>query len=92
MGNGFTIDITENDFKSKDQAEQNWLLFQGMVASGKRIEENEASLEKLHGEGCAYGQARERHKVTFLQKLTAISAGVMGILAAAWIIFQATCK
>ncbi len=72
MDNGFEVNITEADFKSKESADQTWILFQGIIA--------------LHKDGCAWGKAR--YGKDRLKIWTAFGVGVSGGLGVIYMIYQ----
>ena len=76
MANGFEVNITEADFKSKESSDQTWILFQGITS--------------LHRDGCDWG--RVKYVKDRLKLWTAFGVGVSGGLGAIYIIYQMTCR
>lgn len=83
MSNGFEININEMDFRAKPQGEQNWILFQGIMAANNGIAEIEKS-------GCDF--ARRKHKENLKWTLSAMVGAVVFALGIVYIIYQMTCK
>ena len=83
MGNGFEIQISEEEFKRMPPNEQNWRLFQGVTTITKCV-------DGINEKGCDY--AKKQRKVGILKLASAISAGVTFALGIVFIIWQMTCK
>jgi len=83
MANGFEISINEIDFRAKPQSEQNWILFQGIMAANKGI-------SIIDNEGCEF--ARKRNRYWTLKVLSAISGGAVFGLGIVYIIYQMVFK
>lgn len=81
--NGFEINITEKDFRSKEQSEQNWILFQGVSSVTRCIND-------INATGCEF--ARKRRKVEIVKLASAISGGAVFALGVIYIIYQLTCR
>ncbi len=81
--NGFEINITEKDFRAKEQSEQNWILFQGVSSVNKCIIDIDTN-------GCEF--ARKRRKIEMVKLASAISGGAVFALGVIYIIYQLTCK
>jgi hypothetical protein len=82
MPNGFEINISEVDFKSKPTAEQLWILFQGVSSARK-------SLANIDEHGCEY--AKKRYKTNRLKILSAVSGGITFALGIVYIIYRMMC-
>lgn len=83
MDNGFEINISEIDFKAKSQGEQSWILFQGVTAVRK-------CLNDMDEHGCDYG--RKKYQMNWLKIISAIAAGVTGAFGVIYIIYQVICE
>ncbi len=82
MPNGFEININEMDFRAKPQGEQNWILFQGIMAVNHCVSE-------INKEGCEF--AKKRNRYWSLKILSAMSGGVVFALGIVYIIYQMVC-
>lgn len=76
MNNGFEINISKADFKSKSQDDQGWILFQG--------------ISSLHKDGCSWGQ--KKYKSDRIKVLSAMAGSVAFAFGIIYIIYQMTCK
>lgn len=83
MPNGIDIKISEADFKAKSQVEQNWILFQGVVAIRKCVND-------VDQHGCYYG--RKKYQMNWLKIISAITGGLTGALGIVYIIYRITCR
>ncbi len=83
MTNGFEIHINEESFKSKEQGEQNWILYQG-------VQTINTALGMINREGCEY--ARKKRKLGTLRWISAVSGGVTMALGIVYILWHMTCK
>ena len=77
--NGFEINITEKDFRAKEQSEQNWILFQGVSSVNKCITD-------IDEKGCEF--ARKHRKIEVIKLASAISGGAVFALGVIYIIYQ----
>lgn len=83
MTNGFEINISETDFKSRPAGEQNWILFQGVSSVRKCIAD-------IDEQGCDY--AKKRYKINRLKMVSAISGGITFALGIIYIVYQIICR
>jgi len=83
MPNGFEINISETEFKAKQQNEQSWILFQGISAVRKCIQD----IDEL---GCEF--ARKKHKQNTLKMLSAVSGGITFALGVIYIVYRLACR
>lgn len=83
MANGFEINISEAEFKSRSIEDQNWINFQGIVAHSK-------CLDAINNEGCEY--SRKRRRASMLKLTSAISGGIAFALGVIYIVYQMTCR
>lgn len=83
MASGFEINISESDFKSKPQTEQNWILFQGVTAV-------QHCVNNLDSKGCSWGQNRYRGR--WIKLIGAITTGFTVGLGIIYIIYQMVSK
>ena len=83
MVNGFEINISEADFKTREIPEQNWILFQGVTSVTK-------SILQIDEKGCSF--ARKKNKNNWLKILSAISGGITFALGIIYIIYSITCR
>lgn len=80
--NGFEINISESDFKSKLKEDQAWILFQGIVTVNK-------SIVTIENEGCEF--AKKKHKDNLKWILSTTSGTVVFVLGIVYIIYQMVC-
>ncbi len=97
MANGFEININEMDFRAKPQGEQNWILFQGIMAANnsisevnKDISEINKDISEINKEGCEF--AKKRNKYWTLKVLSAMTGAAVFALGVIYIIYQMTCR
>ncbi len=83
MANGFEININEMDFRAKPQGEQNWILFQGIMAANNSISE-------VNKKGCEF--AKKRNRYWTLKVLSAMTGAAVFALGVIYIIYQMTCR
>jgi hypothetical protein len=76
---GFEINITEQDFKQKPPQDQNWILFQGVVAVRECV-------NKIDDEGCQFAKKKRRNGT--LQLLSAISGGFTVAIGIVYILYK----
>ena len=79
MGNGFEIQVTEQEFKAKSHDEQNWILFQGISVVSKGV-------RNIDEKGCEY--SRKRVRVNKLRIATALGAGIAAGAGVIYIVFH----
>ncbi len=90
MANGFEININEMDFRAKPQGEQNWILFQGIMATNNSISEVNKDISEINKEGCEF--AKKRNKYWTLKVLSAMTGAAVFALGVIYIIYQMTCR
>ncbi len=79
MANGFEINITESEFKAKPQAEQGWILFQGISAVRKCVND-------IDQFGCEF--ARKKHKQSTVKVLSAMAGSIAFALGIVYVVFH----
>ena len=90
MANGFEININEMDFRAKPQGEQNWILFQGIMAANNSISKVNKDISEINKEGCEF--AKKRNKYWTLKVLSAMTGATVFALGVIYIIYQMTSR
>lgn len=76
MPNGFDINISEREFKTKSADDQSWILFQGVSS--------------LHKEGCLWGQTK--YKSDRIKVFSAMAGSIAFALGVIYIIYSMVSK